>query len=67
MTNCPNCGAPVDPSADRCAYCETPYPSARQGPLIRIDATGITLYGLQVERDLMTPNEARRRLGLHEV
>lgn len=27
-TNCPNCGAPVDPRARRCPYCETPYPNA---------------------------------------
>lgn len=68
MTNCPNCGAPVDPSADRCAYCETPYPSA-QSPVMRIDATGITFYGLQaqVERGIMTPNEARRVLGYRGI
>lgn len=23
--NCPNCGAPVDPNGDACAYCETGY------------------------------------------
>jgi hypothetical protein len=62
-TNCPNCGAPVDPSADRCAYCETPYQTT-QRPTMRIDATGITFYGLQLENGLMTPNEARRCLGL---
>lgn len=24
-TNCPNCGAPIDPSLDVCPYCKTPY------------------------------------------
>lgn len=24
-TNCPNCGAPVDIHAEKCAYCDTPY------------------------------------------
>ena len=24
-TNCPNCGAPVDILAEKCAYCDTPY------------------------------------------
>lgn len=24
-TNCPNCGAPVDIPAEKCAYCDTPY------------------------------------------
>lgn len=67
MTNCPNCGAVVDPAADRCAYCDTPYPFALQ-PVIKIDANGITFcLQQQVERGLMTPNEARRRLGLREV
>lgn len=66
MTNCPNCAAPVDPSADRCAYCETPY-HFTQRPMLKIDANGITFYGLQVERGIMTPNEARHALGLPEV
>jgi len=26
MTNCPNCGAPIDRSRDSCEYCGTPYP-----------------------------------------
>lgn len=25
MTNCPNCGAPIDPNADKCSYCDTSY------------------------------------------
>ena len=25
MKNCPNCGAPVDLEAKKCAYCGTPY------------------------------------------
>ena len=24
-TNCPNCGAPIDKSLDKCPYCSTPY------------------------------------------
>ena len=24
-TNCPNCGAPIDIHAEKCAYCDTPY------------------------------------------
>lgn len=24
--NCPNCGAPIDLTKDKCPYCETPYP-----------------------------------------
>lgn len=26
MTNCPNCGAPVDVDLCACPYCGTPYP-----------------------------------------
>lgn len=26
VTNCPNCGAPIDKSRDSCEYCGTPYP-----------------------------------------
>lgn len=26
MTNCPNCGAPIDISRSSCEYCGTPYP-----------------------------------------
>lgn len=32
MTNCPNCGAPVELQVSKCPYCETPYPqSEREG------------------------------------
>jgi hypothetical protein len=27
-TNCPNCGAVIDPSNCKCEYCDTPYPWA---------------------------------------
>lgn len=65
MTNCPNCCAPVDLQAEKCAYCGTPYPEARR-PMIKIDANGITIFGL-MERGIMTANEARRAVGLNEV
>lgn len=28
ISNCPNCGAPIDPCLDRCPYCLTPYAAA---------------------------------------
>ena len=30
MTNCKNCGAPIEIGAERCPYCGTPYSSARR-------------------------------------
>lgn len=73
MTNCPNCGAPVDPAADRCAYCETPYPQTRRTPTaivigepctLRIDSEAIARL---VAEGITTPNQARRLMGLREV
>ncbi len=65
-TNCPNCGAVVDPAADRCAYCETPYPIRLRAELyeIRINAE---ILARQVAAGIMTPNEARCRLGLRAI
>ncbi len=34
--NCPNCGAPIDIHAEKCAYCDTPY--------VFDDRRGTTLY-----------------------
>ena len=66
-TNCPNCCAVVDPDADRCAYCGTPYPwahnaAATMDPVpLYIDAQKLAAA---VAGGIITPNEARRRLGL---
>lgn len=67
LTNCPNCGAAVDPEADRCAYCETPYPIRLRAELYQIDMQTVAFLVSQVDKGLITPNEARRRLGLQEI
>lgn len=36
MTNCPNCGAPIDISRSSCEYCGTPYEKSND---IRIEVT----------------------------
>ena len=36
ITNCPNCGAPIDRSRDSCEYCGTPYEKSNN---IRIEVT----------------------------
>lgn len=65
-TNCPNCSAVIDPEADRCAYCGTPYANkpTTGGPVIHFDGAALARA---VDRGLLTVNEARRRLGLKEV
>lgn len=65
-TNCPNCGAVVDPAADRCAYCETPYPTHMrvERQEIRIDTAALARC---VDAGVLTPNEARRRLCLRAM
>lgn len=64
--NCPNCGAPRDPDASRCPYCGTPYPAtAKAGPVnLYIDYKTLAVA---VNDGIITPNEARRRLGLAEI
>lgn len=74
-THCQSCGAPVDLHAEKCAYCDTPYPEpgariTQTADCITIDLNPVQLAGAAVEaleRGLLTPNEARRHLGLKEV
>ena len=72
FTNCRNCGAPVDLTGDRCPYCGTPYPRPKRMdqavavavPEINLDAE---VLARAVGRGIITPNEARRRMGLREI
>lgn len=73
-TNCPNCGAPVDLHAEKCAYCDTPYLRApcitQTADTITIDFDVIQLSAAAAkafQSGLITPNEARRLVGLAEV
>lgn len=72
-THCPSCGAPVDLTARSCPYCGVPYPKPRKTAqavaigepyAVRID--GKQLAAL-LEDIFITPNEARRRMGLPPV
>ena len=76
MTHCQNCGAPVNPHAEKCEYCDTYYPHPQGSRItqtancITIDLNPVQLAGAAVEaleRGLLTPNEARRRLGIEGV
>jgi hypothetical protein len=73
MTNCPNCGAPVDLTAKSCPYCGTPYPRPRKTAqavaigepcTLHIDGTKLAAA---IADGIITPNEARRRLGFREL
>ena len=56
MTNCPNCGAPIISS--QCEYCGTRFPNWTQ------ELTETQELVDLVDKGLITPNEARERLGL---
>ena len=68
--NCPNCGAPVEPLTDRCPFCNTPYPRPRKAaqavavPEIVLDTEALVQH---INMGIMTPNEARRRMGFPPV
>lgn len=76
MTNCPNCGAPVDLNADTCAFCDTPYtPRAPTKAPPRSDGSWekITLH-MDLDAfaklhafDCLTRKEARRLLDLNDI
>lgn len=73
-TNCPNCGAVREPAESRCPYCGTPYPRDRKAAqavavpenvTIRLDVAQLAEISCDLlDCGLITPNEARRRMGL---
>lgn len=58
--NCPNCGAPIH--GDECPYCGTVFTKKYDGFDI-YDTHGNYVTTL-LKHNLVTPNEARRLLGL---
>lgn len=75
MTNCPNCGAVVEPAETRCLYCGTRYP--KHGRVVLTTAKPDPNPGLHLGlglahgpalsalgMNLLTPNEVRALLGL---
>lgn len=71
LTHCPNCGAPIDPTRDRCEYCDSAY-LFREETKLQITADAITFsHGQTVvaafSTGIVTVNEARRVLGLPDL
>lgn len=70
LTNCPNCGAPVDLAATSCAYCDTPYTwraAAAPAPADGLDACQVEKITRALAAGIMTQNQARAMLGLPPV
>lgn len=74
-TNCPNCGAPIEPISSKCPYCDTPYTlklletfvgPAEVRPILYADDKPIE-YAKLIESGVMTPNEARELVGLPKL
>ena len=66
MTNCPNCGAVIDLTYDKCAYCGTPYRHAvlPLDPVQRVEVQGLPHLTQALVMGLVSPNEARTLMGL---
>lgn len=63
MNNCPNCGAPIDITADKCAYCGTYY---KKFP--KVEKSKYTQACCELIRmGCMTVNEARKFMGLEVI
>jgi hypothetical protein len=71
LTNCQNCGAPVDLTADKCPYCDTPYPRPRKTKTAQAEAVHIEIDGRAlakcVKDGIFSQNEARRLMGLPQI
>ncbi len=64
MTNCPNCGAPVDITADKCAYCDTYYSTIPEAEKTHSACEDVDIA---LRMGIITQNEARRRMGLEPI
>lgn len=66
MTNCKNCGAPIEIGADKCPYCGTPYSNTRS-----FGVAGEGFKGRYLGKCLMSGvfsiNEYRQLCGLEPI
>ncbi|WP_407450039.1 hypothetical protein [Fibrobacter sp.] len=57
VTNCRNCGAPIDISRETCAYCDSPYV---EKPKDRFEMDSYQrLFLIAAQNAIMTSNEIR--------
>ena len=67
MTNCVNCGAPINLNGRVCPYCDTPYRIATT-TFDRCDIDfNYKAILMAIGGNCITVNEARRIAGLEEV
>ena len=67
VTNCKNCGAPLN--GGKCEYCETEYRNSENITLhndIKFVEHDAEFMGKLVRSMVLTPNEARRYYGLRD-
>lgn len=63
VTNCPNCGAPIDLTVDKCAYCGTYYEKIVESDIINTHEAVDKIIAM----GCMTVNEARKLMGLEVI
>lgn len=77
VTNCVNCGAPIDLNEKACPYCGTLYHPTRMTSdrfdmdfnyrLAYVSMGGNVKILEAASRGRLTPNQTRRMLGLEEI
>ena len=60
VTNCPNCGAPIDISRSSCEYCGTPYPERRTNTLYADNQPVLSVYECECIRQALNAYPAKR-------
>jgi hypothetical protein len=67
MTNCRNCGAPIDRDRRTCPYCDTPYAINKDVRNTNDEMHDLYLAAIKAYRgNAITVNECRRLIGVRE-
>lgn len=70
MHNCPNCGAPI--TGPKCEYCGTVFWDRRKELIentvtLQMQIANTNCLQKCIEAAIMTPNQARRMMGLDPI